>query len=155
MAFEANEYGCSIAAPGLILPDQPYQTLSRKIEDGTELEGGFAVWAKKGEDIKVWGTRPTVETTETDGTKTVSPDPNSYFLGIAQRIVTRDEYPKGTPVNVVTSGQIWVKVAAAVQSGNGAYITTTGEWGPSGTAITGVTYLTSATANGYAVIAIK
>ena len=140
MAFEANEYGRSIAAPGLVLNDQPYTTGSRVMAEDALSEGGFAVYGKKGEDVKGYAASP-----ESDG----------YFLGIAQRVVTRDEYPIGTPVTVVTAGQIWVKVEADVSSGNGAFITTAGGWGAAGTAVANATYRTSAKSGGYAVIELK
>ena len=44
--------------------------------EGSDLEGGFPVYKKKGEDVKAYVNKPS-----TDG----------YFFGVAQRIVTRDE----------------------------------------------------------------
>lgn len=140
MAFEADEFGRSIAAPGLVFADQPYTCESHVMAEEADLEGGFPVFGKVGEDVKAYA---------------ASPAENGYFLGIAQRIVTRDSYPVGTPVSVVTAGRIWVKVAADVSSGNKAYITSEGKWGATGTAINNATYKTSAKANGYAVVEIK
>lgn len=141
MAFEANEFGRSVAAPGLLFADQPYTNESRVMADSVELEGGFPVFAKIGEDVKAYGTKPS--------------DEGAYFLGIAQRVVVRDEYPAGTAVNVVTAGRIWVKVDADVCSGNKAFITTAGAWGATGTEVANATYKTSAKSGGYAVVELK
>lgn len=144
MAFEANEYGRSVAAPGLIFADQPYSVESRVIapDNGVDLEGGFPLFAKVGEDVKVYKSA----TAAGEG---------SVFLGIAQRLVHYDSYPAGTPVNVVTFGRMWVKVAEDVQSGTTAKLTSAGAWGAAGTELKNVTYKTSAKAGGYAVVEIK
>lgn len=113
MAFTANEFGRSIAAPGLVFPDQPYSTESRCMAEATESEGGFPVFAKKGEDVKVY---------------TAKPETGGYFLGIAQRVVNRDEYPVGSPVTVVTEGQIWVSVGGDVKSGDNVGIDASGNF---------------------------
>lgn len=146
MAFEANEYGRSVAAPGLIFPDQPTATESRCMADDADSEGGFPVFAKKGEDVKAYASKP-----EADG----------YFLGIAQRIVTRDEYKAGTPVTVVTTGHIWVKTGGDVKSGDELAIDENGKWvalkkeDSKQTAVQGGKFLTSASEGAYAVVAIK
>lgn len=146
MAFEANEYGRSVAAPGLIFPDQPTATESRCMADDADSEGGFPVFAKKGEDVKAYASKP-----EADG----------YFLGIAQRIVTRDEYKAGTPVTVVTTGHIWVKTGGDVKSGDDLAIDKNGKWvalkneDSTQTAVQGGKFLTSASEGAYAVVGIK
>lgn len=149
MSFEANEYGRSVAAPGLVFPDQPYSTVSRCMAGAKLIEGGSPVFAKKGEDVKAFAEKPV-----SDG----------YFLGIAQRIITRDEYPAGTPVTVVTSGMIWVTAGADVQSGESVGIDASGNFVPydgestgaaSLTEVKGGTFTTSASNGGYVVVTLK
>lgn len=146
MSFEANEYGRSVAAPGLVINDQPYSTVSRCMAEANATEGGFPVFAKKGEDVKAY-----VEKPATDG----------YFLGIAQRIVTRDEYPVGTPVTVVTGGQIWVTAGGDVKSGDAVGIDADGKFvvydssASTQTAVEGGKFITSASNGQYVIVSIK
>lgn len=149
MSFTANEYGRDVAAPGLVFPDQPYSTESRCMADSKLTEGGFAVFAKKGEDVKAFSEKPV-----SDG----------YFLGVAQRIITRDEYPAGTPVTVVTTGTIWVTAGADVQSGESVGIDASGNFVPydgestgaaSLTEVKGGTFKTSASNGQYVVVMLK
>ena len=149
MAFTAEDYGRSIAAPGLVEPDQPYSTESRCMAESTDKEGGFPVFAKKGEDVKAFVEKPV-----SDG----------YFLGVAQRVITRDEYPAGTPVTVVTTGMIWVTAGADVQSGENVGIDASGNFVPydgestgaaSLTEVKGGKFATSASAGSYAKVFIK
>ena len=127
MAFEAEDYGRSVAAPGLIFPDHPYATESRCMAESCSKEGGFAVFAKKGEDVKAFATKPVSY---------------GYFLGVAQRIVTRDEYPVNTPVTVVTTGKIWVTAGADIQSGESVGIDASGNFVPYDGESTGAASLT-------------
>lgn len=146
MAFTAEDYGRSVAAPGLIFPDQPYQTVSRCMAEGTESEGGFPVFAKKGEDVKAYVKKP-----ETDG----------YFLGIAQRIQILNEYPVGTPVTVVTTGMIWVVVGGDVKSGDDVALNSDGKFvaldseDETQTAIAGGKFMSTAPSGAYAVVVLK
>lgn len=140
MAFEADEFGRSIAAPGLVFPDQPYTCETRVMAEEVDSEGGFPIFGKIGEDVKAYAQNPAS---------------NGYFLGIAQRIVTRDSYPAGVALSVVTAGRIWVKVAADVSSGNHAFITAEGKFGAAGTELANATYKTSAKNGGYAVVELK
>lgn len=146
MAFTAEDYGRSVAAPGLIFPDQPYSTVSRCMAEGSESEGGFPVFAKKGEDAKAYTAKP-----ETDG----------YFLGIAQRIQTRDEYPVGTPVTVVTTGMISVVVGGDVKSGDDVALDSDGKFvaldseDETQTAIAGGKFMSTAPSGAYAVVVLK
>lgn len=147
MAFTAEDYGRSVAAPGLIFPDQPYQTVSRCMAEATQSEGGFPVFAKKGEDVKAYAEKPA-----TDG----------YFLGIAQRIQTRDEYPVGTPVTVVTDGMIWVSVGGDVKSGDnvgidasGNFVAFEGEATGSLEEVKGGKFMSTAPSGSYAVVVLK
>lgn len=108
--------------------------------------GGFPVFAKKGEDAKGYA---------------ASPASDGYFLGIGQRIVTRDEYPVGAPISVVVTGMVWVKVGGDVQSGDGVSVNATGEFVKSDSGTSGLTdvsnakFMTSATSGSYAVVALK
>lgn len=147
MAFNANEYGRSVAAPGLVFPDQPYQTVSRCMAEESKSEGGFPVFAKKGEDVKAYAEKP-----ETDG----------YFLGIAQRVVNKDEYPVGTPVTVVTSGIIWVSVGGDVKSGENVGIDASGNFVAYEGAATGSLeevkggkFMSTAPSGSYAIVVLK
>lgn len=146
MAFTAEDYGRSVAAPGLIFPDQPYSTVSRCMAEGSESEGGFPVFAKEGEDAKAYTAKP-----ETDG----------YFLGIAQRIQTRDEYPVGTPVTVVTTGMIWVVVGGDVKSGDDVALDSDGKFvaldseDETQIAIAGGKFMSTAPSGAYAVVVLK
>lgn len=254
MAFEAQEFGRSVAAPGLVFPDQPYKVLSKVMKESVESEGGFPIFAVKGDDNGAYATKPTAsegvkrtltvtiggtvatgdkfsvtigtskyETTvgstetataaatalataitdgnfdatasngvitleakqkgasyndivvtadkeSTSGTITVqateSQTPGAdvaedgIFVGIAQRIVTRDEYPAGTAVSVVTEGHIWVKAGGDVKSGDGVALNADGEWvaadgeDATQTAVNG-SFLTSASSGAYAVVELK
>ena len=253
MAFTAEDYGRSVAAPGLVFPDQPYSTVSRCMAEGTESEGGFPVFANKGEDVKAYATKPAgadavarvvevtvggtvaendkysvtigstkyevtagngdtasdvatalatavdadtnygasasdgkvtitastagaaanadvfaVATDSTAGTiakveKTAGADAveAGYFLGIAQRIQTRDEYPVGTPVTVVTTGMIWVAVGGDVKSGDDVALDSDGKFvaydstDSTQTAISGGKFMSTAPSGAYAVVALK
>ena len=264
MSFEAQDYGRSVAAPGLIEPDQPYSTISRCITANKESEGGFPIFAIKGEDDTAYPTKPAaveqvkrvveitptikqgetgavgskkvtvhigtetfeITTTASDGVADVVDDlvaaindastgsalfvaadgttkltltakeygsaANSiaitaesldanivigdsavvqttagvdgkeagYFLGIAQRIVTRDEYMKGNAVTVVTTGVIWVKVAGDVKSGETVGVTADNGFvkydsTPGTQTELNAKFITSAAEGGYAKVMLK
>lgn len=147
MAFTAEDYGRSVAAPGLIFPDQPCSTESRCMAEGTESEGGFPVFGKEGEDVKGYVEKPAE---------------GGFFLGIAQRIQTRNEYPVGTPVTVVTSGTIWVSVGGDVKSGQGVgidasgnFVAFAGEATGSLTEVKGGKFMSTAPSGSYAVVVLK
>lgn len=266
MAFTAEEYGRSVAAPGLVFPDQPYLSVSRCMADSTTDEGGFPVFAVKGEDVKAYATKPeavehvkrvvevtpalksgetgaagsktvtvtigaktfsaTTTSAETiasiiddlvaainnastgsesfvavDGTTKItltakdygssynaiaitagSTDDNvefdestgvkqtaagvdakegGYFLGIAQRVITHDEYPAGTPVSVVASGMVWVVVGGDVKSGESVGISSAGKFvaydsnDATQTEIPGAKFMKTAPSGSYAVVVLK
>ena len=66
-------------------------------------------------------------------------------------------YPVGYAVPVCSFGDVWVKVGASVTAGDAAYIDeATGEFTDStGTAVAGMTYLTSAAAGELAVVRVR
>ena len=65
-------------------------------------------------------------------------------------------YPDEYAVPVCTFGDVWVEVSEAVTAGSAVYLSTAGAWGSStGSAVTGMTYLTSAEAGGLAVVRIR
>lgn len=66
-------------------------------------------------------------------------------------------YPAGYAVPVCSFGDVWVKVGAAVTAGGAVYIDeATGEFTDStGTAVAGMTYLTSAGADERAVVRVR
>lgn len=58
MAFSANEFGRDIAVPGLVIPNQPYQNITGVMADSSTKVGGFAVYGVKGDDRKIYATKP-------------------------------------------------------------------------------------------------
>lgn len=65
-------------------------------------------------------------------------------------------YPDEYAVPVCTFGDVWVEVAEAVTAGGAVYLSTAGAWGSStGTAVTGMTYLTSAGAGELAIVRVR
>ena len=66
-------------------------------------------------------------------------------------------YPDKYAVPVMTFGDVYVKVNAAVTAGSPAYIDASGNFTGStgGTAVAGMTYMTSAEAEGLAVVRIR
>ena len=66
------------------------------------------------------------------------------------------DYPEGYAVPVCTWGDVWVSVDAAVTAGDGAYIDSDGKFTDStGTAVSGMTYMTSAGAGELAVVRVR
>lgn len=84
------------------------------------------------------------------------------FVGVAvARSVELDEeksYPNPSTVTIVTTGQVWVQVKEAVTAGDIAACGTSGKWAKTGTSshddVNGV-FMTSAEANGYAILKLK
>ena len=65
-------------------------------------------------------------------------------------------YPDKYAVPVMTFGDVYVQVNAAVTAGSPAYIDASGNFtGSTGTAVDGMTYMTSAEAEGLAVVRIR
>ena len=65
-------------------------------------------------------------------------------------------YPDEYAVPVCTFGDVWVEVGEAVTAGSAVYLSTAGAWGSStGSAVTGMTYLTSAGAGELAIIRVR
>ena len=69
------------------------------------------------------------------------------------------DYPEGYAVPVCTFGDVWVEVIDDVVAGAGVYIDTDGKFtnedDADGTAVTGMTYMTSAGANELAVVRVR
>ena len=66
------------------------------------------------------------------------------------------EYPEGYAVPVMTFGDVWVSVEADVTAGDGAYIDASGKFTDStGTAVSGMKYMTSAGAGELAVVRVR
>ena len=80
-------------------------------------------------------------------------------IGIAIFEQKADEtplYPDGYAVPVMTFGDVWVEVAESVTAGDSVYLSTAGAWGSStGSAVTGMTYLTSAGAGELAIVRVR
>jgi len=80
-------------------------------------------------------------------------------IGIAifeQKVDASPLYPDEYAVPVMTFGDVCVKVNAAVTAGSPAYIDASGNFTDStGTAVAGMTYMTSAEAEGLAVVRIR
>ncbi len=65
-------------------------------------------------------------------------------------------YPDEYAVPVMTFGDVWVEVAESVTAGASVYLSTAGAWGSStGSAVSGMTYLTSAGAGELAIVRIR
>ena len=65
-------------------------------------------------------------------------------------------YPDEYAVPVCTFGDVWVEVSEAVTAGGAVYLSTAGAWGSSkGSAVTGMTYLTSAGSGELAIVRIR
>lgn len=80
-------------------------------------------------------------------------------IGIAIFEQKADEtplYPDGYAVPVCTSGDVWVEVSETVTAGASVYLSTAGAWGSStGSAVSGMTYLTSAGVGELAIIRVR
>lgn len=65
-------------------------------------------------------------------------------------------YPDEYAVPVCTFGDVWVEVSESVTAGAGVYLSTAGAWGSStGSAVSGMTYLTSAGSGELAIIRVR
>lgn len=94
-------------------------------------------------------------------------DPNTIVLGTTaanvigisvhtHKINETPYYPVGYTAPVCSFGDVWVKVEAAVTVGSKVYIDASGNFTDStGTAVTGMTYLTSAGADELAVVRVR
>ncbi len=108
----------TLGAPGLLFPFVLHSIEGGILQDSKDMEGGFALWGKKGEPGKVWAARPQVA----DGASGTKDDPDSFLAGLCQRTTVSGGYDEGDAVNVVKKGRIWVKVKGAVTSGADAYV---------------------------------
>lgn len=137
--------------PGLLFPFVAHSVETGVMQDDKDAAGGFVLWGKNGKPGQVWAARPQVP--DTSGTKD---DPDGFFAGIAQLTTGRDGYVAGDFVNVVKKGRIWVKVSAEVLAGKAAYVDGNGNISAStsGTAISGATFKSNASANGLAELEI-
>lgn len=65
-------------------------------------------------------------------------------------------YPDEYAVPVCTFGDVWVEVSESVTAGASVYLSTAGAWGSStGSAVSGMTYLTSAGSGELAIVRIR
>lgn len=80
-------------------------------------------------------------------------------IGIAIFEQKADEtplYPDGYAVPVMTFGDVWVEVSETVTAGASVYLSSAGAFGSStGSAISGMTYLTSAGAGELAIVRVR
>ena len=80
-------------------------------------------------------------------------------IGIAifeQKVDASPLYPDEYAVPVCTFGDVWVEVSEAVTAGSAVYLSTAGAWGSStGSAVTGMTYLTSAGSGELAIVRVR
>ena len=83
----------------------------------------------------------------------------SKVIGIAifeQKVDASPLYPDEYAVPVCTFGDVWVEVSEAVTAGSAVYLSTAGAWGSStGSAVTGMTYLTSAGSGELAIVRVR
>lgn len=56
MAYLSNEFGASEKAAGLLIPNVPATIITSKLQEDVDLEGGFPVYARKGQDKKCYKT---------------------------------------------------------------------------------------------------
>ncbi len=56
MAYQINDYGASEKAAGLLIPNIPATIITSKLQEDVDLEGGFPVYARKGQDKKCYKT---------------------------------------------------------------------------------------------------
>lgn len=113
MAISKEDFNETIGLPGLIFPHVPHSIETGTLQEDKEAGGGFPLWAKKGEDGKVYATKP-----ESDG----------YLAGIAARtrFDCHDEgYSAGDEVGVLKKGRLWVRALGEVLSGQPAYVNDT------------------------------
>lgn len=104
MAFEQELNAAG--APGLIFPCVAHSIETGCMADTIDSEGGFSVFGKTGEAGKVYSVKPE----------------GGYFLGVAVRTMIKDTYAAGDLVSVLKKGRVWVRVLAAVQAGDAAYV---------------------------------
>ena len=84
------------------------------------------------------------------------------FVGVAVargvELGEKREYPNPATITIVTTGQVYVQVTAAVQAGDVAACGEGGKWAKTGTGsrddVNGV-FMTSAESNGYAILKLK
>ena len=83
----------------------------------------------------------------------------SKVIGIAifeNKVDETPLYPDKYAVPVCTFGDVWVEVAEAVTAGGAVYLYTAGAFGSStGSAVSGMTYLTSAGAGELAIVRVR
>lgn len=83
----------------------------------------------------------------------------SKVIGIAifeNKVDETPLYPDEYAVPVCTFGDVWVEVGEAVTAGSAVYLSTAGAWGSStGSAVSGMTYLTSAGSGELAIIRVR
>lgn len=104
MAFDTTE---TIAAPGLVWPYIDPRVDTGVLQDDKDSEGGFALFALKGQPGKVWATKPASA---------------GIFVGIAIRKNTCDSYKAGDVINILRKGRIWVKALGECLSEETAYV---------------------------------
>ena len=83
----------------------------------------------------------------------------SKVIGIAifeNKVDETPLYPDEYAVPVCTFGDVWVEVSESVTAGACVYLSTAGAWGSStGSAVSGMTYLTSAGSGELAIVRIR
>ena len=83
----------------------------------------------------------------------------SKVIGIAifeNKVDETPLYPDEYAVPVCTFGDVWVEVSESVTAGAAVYLSTAGAWGSStGSAVSGMTYLTSAGSGELAIVRIR
>lgn len=140
MAFNWYSYGQDKAVVGM-KADSTVDVIDSFASEGA-IHAGFAVER---------GTDPAKQVKES---KTAS-----KCIGIAifeNKIDETPLYPDEYAVPVCTFGDVWVEVGEAVTAGSAVYLSTAGAWGSStGSAVTGMTYLTSAGAGELAIIRVR
>ena len=140
MAFNWYSYGQPVGVPGM-KADSTVDVIDSFAAE-TAIEAGQVV--ERG----------------TDPQKQVAPSTTAAnVIGIAIFENKAQEvplYPEGYAVPVCTFGDVWVTVEEDVTAGDGAYIDSDGKFTDStGTAVSGMTYMTSAEAGGLAIVRVR
>ena len=147
MAFNWYQYGQDKAVEGM-KADSTIDVIDSYAAEGTVYAGNVV---ERGTDP---GTQVAASTTAANVIGVAIFEQKAQFAWVSPG--TPVEYPEGYAVPVCTFGDVYVKVDADVTAGDGAYINATGGFTDStGTAVSGMTYMTSAAADELAVVRVR
>ena len=147
MAFEWYSYGIAKAVEGM-KADSTVDVIDSFLAEGTVYAG----------QVVERGTNPEKQVASSTTAANVIGiaifENKAQFAWVAPG--TPVDYPEGYAVPVCTFGDVWVTVDADVTAGSPAYINATGGFTDNtGTAVTGMTYMTNAGANELVVVRVR